>query len=201
MAGQRKGLLMNSIKNRSGQEIETTIRAAVLADASAITEIYNPYIETTTITYEYETISPCEMKQRMETVMECYPWLVLEADEQLKAYAYASEFQKRAAFQWSCEVSVYVAQGETGNGYGTALYRKLLTLLQKQGYRNIYALIDAPNLASETLHKRFGFADTGFFEHTGYKLGAWRSLLALCLKFPETETPPLPVRTNWRELL
>ena len=42
------------------------IRPATLEDAAALTEIYNHYILTTTVTFETEPLSQAQMRRRIE---------------------------------------------------------------------------------------------------------------------------------------
>lgn len=176
-----------------------SIRKAVLGDAKAILEIYGPYIEETTVTFEYEVPSPEEYRGRMQTVMEKYPWLVWEEEGTLLGYAYASDFRSRKAFSWDCELSVYLRMDAVGRGIGRRLYGALLDILKMQGYINAYALICVPNEGSERLHDAFGFQEEGLYKRTGYKFGRWLDLSCRVKRLRDPGEPmELPVR--FREL-
>lgn len=186
---------INEKKNSYNKET-AKIRPAVLEDANAIIEIYNPYILNTTITYEYKPLTVKEMSRRMKKYMVQYPWLVIEKEKEVIGYAYAAPYHERAAFQWDCEISVYVSQKQQGLGIGTILLKELLDVLKKLGYCNVYSLIDYPNLASEKLHKKFGFKQVGIYENIGFKHGAWRSLLSLSLCLSKLQMPG-GIEKNW----
>lgn len=153
-----------------------SIRAAVLGDAEEILEIYRPYIEETTVTFEYETPSLEEFKDRMRKVMEKYPWLVWEEGGQILGYAYAGDFRSRMAFSWDCELSVYLRMDARGRGIGSRLYQELLEILRELGYFNAYALICVPNEESEGLHDKLGFYEEGRYQKVGYKFRQWLDL-------------------------
>jgi phosphinothricin acetyltransferase len=61
--------------------------------------------------------------------MSTHAWVVHEDDGRVVGYAYGGPHQKRAAYRFSCEVSVYVEQGRRRTGSGRALYEALLELL------------------------------------------------------------------------
>ena len=58
-----------------------TIRVATPQDAKAIQAIYAPYVEQTAVTFEYEAPSVEEIRTRIETTLQHYPWLVAEEGE------------------------------------------------------------------------------------------------------------------------
>ncbi|MDF2537584.1 MAG: sortase-like acyltransferase [Herbinix sp.] len=175
------------------------IRSAVIEDAQAIMEIYQPYILETAITFEYDLISVETFVERIITVQKQFPWLVCELEGKVVGYAYCSKFKERAAFAWDCECSVYLHKEAQNRGIATALYTKLFKYIRKQGYYNIYALITYPNLGSEALHKKFGFTNVGIYEKTGYKMGQWWDLLVMVKRLRTFEEEPV-LPKSWNEL-
>ncbi|RYY62512.1 MAG: N-acetyltransferase family protein, partial [Chitinophagaceae bacterium] len=105
-----------------------------------------------------------------------YPWLVAEVDGQVAGYAYAAPYNERAAYQWACLSSVYLAEGFKGKGVARPLYEALFALLRAQGYRSVFALITLPNEPSVRLHERCGFRYFTTFENIGFKLGSWHKV-------------------------
>ena len=84
------------------------IRPAKLEDAEAILAIYTPYVEETTITFETQVPSPEDFQNRMAAIMEKFPYLVAEVDNQILGYAYAHTYYARDAYDWTLELSIYV---------------------------------------------------------------------------------------------
>jgi len=175
--------------------MELSIRPATLEDAEAILAIYRPYIESTSITFEYEVPSEEEFRLRMKTICEKFPWLVCMVDGKTAGYAYASPHHERAAYQWNADLSVYVSNECQGMGIGTILYAALINLLKAQGFYNLYVLIAYPNKKSESLHRHFGFTDVGLYKNTGYKFGEWHDVLCMVKTlrdFGGSPTAPVP---------
>jgi L-amino acid N-acyltransferase YncA len=152
------------------------IRLARSSDAPAIAAIYGPVVESTAISFETEPPGAAEMARRIEQTMASHPWLVCEVGPGVVGYAYASPHRSRAAYRWSVDTSVYVAQRWHRRGIGRGLYTSLSEVLAAQGFINAYAGIALPNPASVRLHEAVGFTSVGVYERVGYKLGRWHDV-------------------------
>lgn len=154
---------------------ELIIREATPADAAAICDIYNPYIEYTTISFEEQPVSVADMAERIaSTQAQGLPWLVAEAEDgELFGYAYASRWRARPAYRHSAEASIYLRQATVGQGLGKLLYRELLQRLTALGLRTVIGGVAQPNPASDALHRALGFKQVALFEQVGRKFGCW----------------------------
>lgn len=155
------------------------IRFAAKKDSEAILGIYAPYIEKTAITFEYEVPSLLEFSGKIAEIQKKYPWIVYEEEGKILGYAYGGPEYTRAAYQWTVETSVYVSEEARGKGIGTALYKKILDILQKQNFCVCYVLINDDNEASIKMHEKLGFIQNGFRKNCGYKFGKWHSVVFL----------------------
>jgi L-amino acid N-acyltransferase YncA len=169
------------------------IRLASPEDAAAVLAIYTPYCMTP-ITFELEPPTLEEMERRMSETLKKYPWLLAVEGNQVIGYAYGHEFRDRAAYRWSVETSVYVAQGTHQKGIGSALYKQLLAMLKAQGFVTAMAGATLPNAASVGLHKKFSFKEVGEFKNVGYKCDAWHDVGFFELELnPPAATPDEPL--------
>lgn len=50
----------------------------------------------------------------MKNITDCYPYLVILKNGEIKGYAYANKFVGRAAYDWSCELTIYLDSNEKG---------------------------------------------------------------------------------------
>ena len=71
-------------------------------------DIYAYYVQNTAVTFEYDIPGLPEFEDRMRNTMKRYPYLVIEKDGQVQGYAYAGAFIGRAAYDWSCELTIYL---------------------------------------------------------------------------------------------
>ncbi|GAC1517677.1 MAG: GNAT family N-acetyltransferase [Acidimicrobiales bacterium] len=152
------------------------LRLGVAADATAVLAIYGPIVEATAISFELVVPAVDDMASRIVDRQPNYPWLVADDNGTVLGYAYAGRFAGRAAYDWSVETSVYIAEAARGRGVGSALYAELFGLLAAQGYRQAMAGIALPNPASVAFHERAGFAPAGVFRAAGWKFGAWHDV-------------------------
>lgn len=153
-----------------------SVRVATPDDATAVRDIYAPYIESTAISFETQVPAVAEMRGRIEETMKQYPWLIAEQDDEVVGYIYAGRFAKRSAYLWSVESSLYVSMNHRRRGIGRLMYDRLLPILKKQRFRMVYAGIALPNEASSGLHEALGFRQTANFEHAGFKFGKWHAV-------------------------
>jgi L-amino acid N-acyltransferase YncA len=171
-----------------------TIRLATPADAEGILRIYAPYIEQTSYTFETETPSIKDFSKRISDYLLNWPWLVCESNGLIAGYAYASKYRERTGYQWCCECSVYIDNDFHRSGIARALYAALFEILTRQGYRNVYAVINLPNEKSVSFHENCGFTWFATYDNVGYKLGKWKNVgwWKLTLNAYDMEpTPPL----------
>jgi phosphinothricin acetyltransferase len=115
---------------------------------------------------------------------------VLEDGGRVVGYAYGSPYKARPAYQWSCEVSVYLEAGRRRTGGGRALYTVLFDRLARRGFRTAVAGMTLPNEASAGLHRAMGFEPVGTYRRIGWKHGAWHDVAwSQCVLTP-VESPP-----------
>ena len=160
------------------------IRSAKQEDAIRLLEIYAYYVENTAITFEYEVPSPDGFRNRIETTLTRYPYLVLEENGEILGYAYAGVFEDRAAYERSCEISIYLDHAAKGCGHGRKLYEALEAELKKLGILNLYACIAYPiaedaylTRNSAEFHQHMGFVQVGKFHKCAYKFGRWYDMI------------------------
>jgi L-amino acid N-acyltransferase YncA len=150
--------------------------ATEAGDAAACAAIYAPYVRDTSITFELDPPSEAEMAARIGRARATHAWLVAEDDGRVVGYAYGGEYKSRAAYRWSCEVSVYVAPGCHRGGVGAALYTELFDRLAALGLHMAVAGMTLPNEASAALHEKMGFEPVGTYRDIGWKNGSWHDV-------------------------
>lgn len=185
------------------------IRNAAPAEAERFSEIYRHYVLNTAVTFEVEPPDAEEFRRRIGNVQKRYPWLVAEEitpeGRRTVGYAYAGAFKARAAYDWSCELSIYVERGLQGRGYGRRLYDALSGALGQMGIRRLYACIAAPEQDDEYLtsasvrfHEHLGFRVTGRFEGCANKFGRWYNMVWMVRENAALTPDPAPL-LPWTE--
>lgn len=166
------------------------IRDARPDDATALLDIYRPFVTETTVSFELVPPTVVEFEARIASAQTQWAWLVAEVAGELAGYAYASAFRTRAAYRWTVEVSAYVHPAHRGRGVAGALYRRLFEVLIAKGYCNAYAGIALPNDASIGFHRSLGFTAVGVFHRAGWKFGKWHDVSWWEARLRDEPAPP-----------
>lgn len=183
-AGRRAG-------RRKGTRIR--VREATPEDSEAVARIYAPIVGGTAISFEETPPDAYEIRDRMA---RSHIWLVIEGEEGVLGYAYATRFHPRSAYRWSCEASVYLAEHARGRGNGRRLLRGLLQRVDRLGLVNVFAGITLPNQASVALFESFGFTRTALWRNAGFKLGRWHDVAWWQLQLREPSVPPPDLKSG-----
>lgn len=152
--------------------MELLIRPVQHTDAEAICAIYNYYITHSAVTFEEITLTPEDIKQRIISITQSYPWLVAEAEGKIIGYAYAGQWKLRSAYRHTAEVTIYLDNNQFGKGYGKQLFQALIETL-RPNFHVLMGVITLPNAASVKLHESFGFEKAGHFSEVGRKFEQW----------------------------
>jgi acyl-coenzyme A synthetase/AMP-(fatty) acid ligase/L-amino acid N-acyltransferase YncA/acyl carrier protein len=161
----------SALDDRTSQH--TIVRLAQESDFPDICMLVNHYIETTTFNFRTERQMPEEWIAEWSVRRAEYPWLVATVDGGIAGFAYAGSWKGRPAYDWCAEVTVYVAYNAQRTGIGRELYRRLLELLDSQGYHTEVAVITLPNEPSVAFHEACGFRYAGVLTGVGYKHEQW----------------------------
>ena len=152
------------------------IRSARIGDLASILEVLNGEIRTSASNFHWEPRPLKELEQEFRSAEGCYPWLVAELDGLVGGFAKASAFRPKQAYDWTAEVTVYLAPNVQGKGVGRALYTSLLEQLKDLGFHLAIGAITQPNAASEGLHQALGFHLVGVLREVGWKMDAWHDV-------------------------
>ena len=193
---------MNNIARKHTDAM--TIRLATPEDAAAICDIYSHYVRNTAITFDIEPPTVEELRTKIESIEERYPFLVAEEDGVIVGYSYASAFRPRAAYVHAIETSVYVRQDFKGNGTGRKLYGALEAILRLQHVYTANACISfidpADEYSPETsrlFHERMGYKLCAHIPNCGRKFDRWYGIIwmqkELISPIPNDPDPFIPL--------
>ncbi|ERI03835.1 GNAT family N-acetyltransferase [Atopobium sp. oral taxon 810] len=172
--------------SKNDEESSPSLRVATIADAQELLAVYDPYVRKTAITFEWETPSLIEFRQRIKQTLQRYPYLVAECDGSILGYAYTNPVGSRAAFAWCAETSVYLREDVRGRGIGHLLYAALECLSAAQGLTRLYARVACTEQVdsyvtddSLLFHHKMGYEQVGLMKACGYKFDCWYDLAIL----------------------
>ncbi len=180
-----------------------SVRNAIPNDETRMAEIYRYYVEDTAISFECG--QPLSVQGKVEsTIQSGYPILVIEQNGRVMGYAYAGRFKGRQAYDWSCELSIYLDKTAHRQGLGSRLYSALEQRLKAMGIQNLYACIACPaeendpylTWDSKSFHEHMGFHTVGTFHQCANKFGRWYDMIWMEKVIGNHEKDPKPVENQ-----
>jgi L-amino acid N-acyltransferase len=148
-----------------------SIRRAELADASAIAEIYNEAIATTTATFDTEPKSVAERTQWLQSHDDRHPVLVAVVNGQVAGWASLTRWSERPAYDDTAETSFYVHSTSRGQGVGRQLKDAIIAEARRLGFHTLIARVAEGSAESLHLNERAGFVHVGVLKEVGRKFG------------------------------
>lgn len=167
--------------------INKFVRPARKEDCGRIAEIYNYYIENTTISFEEALVTKDDIEKRLDRIARVFPWIVYEDERGIEGYAYLSAWKDRSAYRYTAETTIYVEKDEVGRGIGSILLEALIEEIKKTDIHILMAVIALPNEKSIQAHEKFGFRKAAHFCEVGYKHGKWIDVGYWELQFCESK--------------
>jgi phosphinothricin acetyltransferase len=151
---------------------ELRTRAATLADAVAIAEIYNQGIADRIATFETKPRAAGEIAEwftgrQLVIVAE-------SAETGVVAFAASFSYSARPCYASIGEFSVYAARKYRGRGAGRAVLAALIEAAAAAGLHKLTSRVFPENIASRALLKRLGFDEIGIHRSHGKLDGVWR---------------------------
>jgi phosphinothricin acetyltransferase len=149
-------------------------RLANLADAAAITAIYNQGIEDRLGTFETELRTEPMVAAWFDGI---HPIVVVEQEGEIVAYASSSSYRPRACYAGIVEFSVYVRRDWRGKGAGRLAMARLLHECEQAGFSKLVSRVFVENAASRGLLHSLGFREVGVYEKHGQLDGVWHDVV------------------------
>ncbi len=163
------------------------VRTATEADVPAILDIYNEAILHSTATFDIEPQTLEERLQWLRETQHPHCVIVAEDDGAVVGWGCLRGFRPRVAYRFTAEDSVYIHEEYRGHGVGTLLLAELIERAKAGGLHSVVAGMTEGNPASEALHKRCGFVETGRDREVGYKFERWLDVVWMQLMLQSGE--------------
>jgi L-amino acid N-acyltransferase len=156
------------------------IRDATQADMSAVCDLYNALIPTTTVAW---TETPQTLNERLAWFAQqqkaSHPVLVADTTDSVVGFASFGSFRgegKWPGYRFTVEHTIHVAASHWRAGVGRALLEALINRAQSAGHHVMVGAIDADNIASLQFHERMGFNEVARMPQVGRKFDRWLDL-------------------------
>jgi L-amino acid N-acyltransferase YncA len=151
----------------------TIIRQARVADAPAVTDIYNQGIADRSATFETAPREVAQMAQRLSD-QERFPVLVAtDPDGRVIGWAGLGSYRERRCYAGIAEFSIYLDREARGRGVGRQLLTALVDAAAMRGFWKLVSRVFPFNSASRALCKACGFREVGVYERHAQLDGRW----------------------------
>lgn len=185
---------LNSVTSIGATALQTCdiiVRPSTDDDVPAMLAIYAHHIQRGVGEFDFEPLHGDDLKRRRKNMVKHrLPHLVAELRGIVIGYAYAVLFRKRPAYRYVVKHSIYVHPDYLNNGVGRRLLPALIDACADEGYRQMFAYIDAANVPSQNLHQMFGFEVAGHLKSVGFKYGRWTDSILMQRALGAGDTTP-----------
>ena len=173
------------------------MRKATADDAPEIVNIMDYYMKNTAVHFSYKAPEIDDFRQDMIYITEKFPFFVLEDKSSIKGFAYAKPFSDVPAYDWSCELTIYIKEDFKRKGLGRKLYLAVEDAVKMMGIKNMYSYIAYTEREDEHLdnssmrfHEKMGFERVARFSKCGYKFDTWYDVIWMEKIIAEHEDHP-----------
>ncbi len=150
-------------------------RDAAVADAAAISRIYNEGIDDRVATFETRHRTADDVVQWFDGR---HPVVVVEDDTgEVIAFAATSTYRPRDCYAGIAEFSVYASRASRGRGAGRMAMEALFAEARAAGFWKLVSRVFVENAASRGLLRAIGFREVGVYERHGVLDGVWRDVV------------------------
>ena len=149
------------------------LRQGSLEDAPQMAEIFNHYIRESTVIFSNRERNAADMKQLLEPVVGKYPFYIYEEDGKVLGYCFAHAFMPDPVYRFTWEITIYLRDGYTGHGIGSALLRAVVEDARRDGTHTLVSFITGGNELCINLHAKYGFRKAGTIRQSGYKFDTY----------------------------
>lgn len=169
------------------------IRPTQIQDITSITALLNHEIVHGVAHFGTQPIEESEIRGQLAQAGDRFPWYTAADDSGFLGFCKSAPWSTRGGYNWTAEVTIYLAPQARGRGIGKALYTKLLSTLRAQRFQVIVAGVSEPNPASVALHTSIGMKQTGYNTKMGFKHGRWIDVSYYQMILGDQSDSPEPV--------
>ena len=152
-----------------------------MADAEAITGLYNATVATTTVAWTEEHESVATRRAWLDKQLAAgNPVLAAVAGDEVIGFASYDDFRnavKWPGYRFTVEHTIHIDAVHQGTGVGGTLLEELVHRATVAGKHVMIGAIDGENAGSLRFHARHGFVEVARMPELGFKFGRWLDLV------------------------
>lgn len=135
----------------------------------ALKDIYNYYVENTTVTFHSELLNVDEMREILYFKNPRFCSYTILSGSEIIGYIILGYYKPRQAYDFTAEVTIYLHPNQIGKGIGNKVMPFIEELARQRNFHALLGVICAENQASINLFKKFGYWECAHFKEVGQK--------------------------------
>ena len=158
------------------------IRPAIVLDAQAIADVWNPWIRDTGITFNAVDKTPDEIASLIVSRTTAgHGFLVATDDDDgaILGFATYTQFRGGTGYAKTMDHSIILSPATRGQGLGRALLTAIEKHAREEGAHQILAGVSSENAAGITFHLSMGYTEAARIRDAGYKFGRYMDLVLM----------------------
>ena len=140
-------------------------------DLESMLELYNHYIENTSVLFDDSQITLEEFSTRVNIKHNTYKTFLIKEDNEFYGFCFLTRFRKKKAYAKTAEIGIYLRPEFTRKGLGREIVSYLEANARKQQIEVIIASISGENVASVSLFRKLGYEQCAHYKKVAEKFG------------------------------
>ncbi len=158
------------------------IRPAIVLDAQAIADVWNPWIRDTAVTFNAVDKHADEIAAMIvHRTTAGHGFLVATDDDTgaILGFATYDQFRGGIGYSRTMEHSILLSPHALGKGLGRALMTAIERHAAEEGAHQILAGISSENAEGLRFHAAMGYVESARIRQAGYKFGRYMDLVLM----------------------
>ncbi len=158
------------------------IRPAIVLDAQAIADVWNPWIRDTGITFNAVDKHREDVADLIVTRTKAGHGFLVACDDDTGAvlgFATYAQFRGGIGYARTMEHSIILAPEARGKGLGRALLTRIEAHAREEGAHQILAGVSSENADGIKFHLAMGYAEAARIREAGYKFSRYMDLVLM----------------------
>lgn len=157
------------------------IRPAIVLDAQAIAEIWNPWIRDTGITFNAVDKRPEDVADLIVSRTTAGHGFLVATDDEgaILGFATYTQFRGGIGYARTMEHSIILSPTARGKGLGRTLLTAIEKHAREEGAHQILAGVSSENADGIKFHLAMGYDECARIRDAGYKFGRYMDLVLM----------------------
>ena len=157
------------------------IRPAIVLDAQAIADVWNPWIRDTGVTFNAVDKTPDEVANLIVSRITAGHGFLVAADDEgaILGFATYTQFRGGTGYARTMEHAIILSPAARGQGLGRALLTAIEKHAAEEGAHQILAGVSSENAEGVKFHLAMGYTEAARIRDAGYKFGRYMDLVLM----------------------